>query len=157
MRWHLKPLLNFMLISLDSHWKVPCGYFLINGLSEKECANIVKVCLLTKLHEAGVRVTSLTCDGLCCILTIFKDLGASVEDASAMSTSFPHPVTQQKVNCLLDAFPRLKLVRNALSSLGCIRCIGELALRCPATRTLRRVACCKKTARCTHSVVETKK
>ncbi|KAG0410420.1 hypothetical protein HPB47_012462 [Ixodes persulcatus] len=22
----------FMLVSLDSHWNIPCGYFLINGL-----------------------------------------------------------------------------------------------------------------------------
>lgn len=112
--------LVFMLVSLDSHWKVPCGYFLINGLSGKERANIVKLCL-TKLHEAGVHVTSLTCDGLRCNFTMFKDLGASVGDASAMSTSFPHPVTQEKVYCLLDACHMLKLVRNALSSLGCLK------------------------------------
>ncbi|KAL1480477.1 hypothetical protein MTO96_050994 [Rhipicephalus appendiculatus] len=112
--------LVFMLVSLDSHWKVPCEYFLINGLSGKECANIVKLCL-TKLHETGVCVTSLTCDGLRCNFTMFRDLGASVEDVSAMSTSFPHPVTQDKVYCLLDVCHMMKLVRNALSSLGCLR------------------------------------
>lgn len=112
--------LVFMLVSLDSHWKVPCGYFLINGLSGKERANIVKLCL-TKLHETGVHVTSLTCDGLRCNFTMFKDLGASVEEASAMSTSFPHPVTQDKVYCFLDACHMVKLVRNALSALGCLR------------------------------------
>ncbi|KAL3176214.1 hypothetical protein MRX96_010534 [Rhipicephalus microplus] len=112
--------LVFVLVSLDSHWKVPCGYFLINGLSGKERANIVKLCL-TKLHETGVHVTSLTCDGLRCNFTMFKDLGAFVEDASAMSTSFPHPVTQEKVYCLLDACHMVKLVRNALSALGCLR------------------------------------
>ncbi|KAL3244157.1 hypothetical protein MRX96_019422 [Rhipicephalus microplus] len=112
--------LVFMLVSLDSHWKVPCGYCLINGLSGKERANIVKLCL-TKLHETGVHVTSLTCDGLRCNFTMFKDPGAFVEDASAMSTSFPRPVTQEKVYCLLDTCHMVKLVRNALSALGCLR------------------------------------
>lgn len=38
-----------------------------------------------------------------------------------MSTSFPHPVTQDKVYCFLDACHMVKLVRNALSALGCLR------------------------------------
>lgn len=63
----------FMVVSLDSHWKMPCVYF-ISGMAEKEEANVVKLCL-TKPPEAGVRVVSLTCDGLSCNFAMFKDLG----------------------------------------------------------------------------------
>lgn len=112
--------LVFMLVSLDAHWKIPCGYFLINGLSGKERTNIVKLCL-TKLHDAGACVTSLTCDGLRCNFTMLKNLGASLEDRSIMVTSFPHPVTDGRVYCFLDACHMIKLVRNALSSLKWLR------------------------------------
>ena len=49
--------LVFMVVSLNSSWKVPCGYFFIDGLSGKKCANLVKVCI-QHLHDTGVSVTS---------------------------------------------------------------------------------------------------
>lgn len=76
----------FMLVSLDSLWKIPCGYFLNSGLSGKECTNLVNLCL-TKLHDAVVHVTSLTSAGLRCNFSMFKYLGASFEDGSVMVTS----------------------------------------------------------------------
>lgn len=112
--------LVFMVVSLDSHWKIPCGYFLINGMTGKERANVVKLCL-TKLAEAGARIVSLTCDGLSCNFSMFKDLGASLVDEREMVTSFQHPVTNEKVYCFLDICHMLKLVRNALASLGCLK------------------------------------
>ena len=32
--------LMFMVVSLNSNWKVPCGYFLVNVLTEEEKANL---------------------------------------------------------------------------------------------------------------------
>ena len=32
--------LVFMVVSLNSNWKVPCGYFLVNGLTGEEKANL---------------------------------------------------------------------------------------------------------------------
>ena len=54
--------LVFMAVSVNSSWKVPCGYFLVNGLTEEGKANLTKECI-TKLHEVGVKVVSFTCDG----------------------------------------------------------------------------------------------
>ena len=50
--------LVFMVVSLNSSWKVPCGYFFIDDLSGKERANLVKVCI-QRLHDIGIRVTHL--------------------------------------------------------------------------------------------------
>ena len=36
----------FMLVALNERWKVPVAHFLINGLSGKEQADLVKQCLL---------------------------------------------------------------------------------------------------------------
>ena len=37
--------LVFMAVSVNSNWKVPCGYFLVNGLTGEEKANLAKDCL----------------------------------------------------------------------------------------------------------------
>ena len=57
--------LVFMMVSVDDSWKVPCGYFFVNGLSGEERANLVKVCI-ERLSDVGVKVISLTCDGPSC-------------------------------------------------------------------------------------------
>lgn len=36
-----KEALTFMLNSLNGNWKVPIGYFLIDGLNSKEKANLI--------------------------------------------------------------------------------------------------------------------
>ena len=41
-----------MVVSVNSSWKVPCGYFLLNGLTSAEKANLTKECP-TKLHKMG--------------------------------------------------------------------------------------------------------
>jgi len=47
--------LVLMAVCLTGHWKVPIGYFLIDGMSGNERANIVTQCIL-KLHDVGVKV-----------------------------------------------------------------------------------------------------
>ncbi len=51
-----------MAVSLDSSWKVPCSYFLTDGLKSKEKANLITTYLQT-LYDSGVKAVSLTCDG----------------------------------------------------------------------------------------------
>ena len=78
--------LVFMAVSLNS---VPCGYFLVNGLTEEEKANMMKDCL-TKLHEVGVKVVSFTCDGPTTHQAMLKSLGAQLS-ADNLQAYFPHP------------------------------------------------------------------
>jgi hypothetical protein len=106
--------LVFMVVAVKSNWKVPCGYFLINGLSGEERKNLVKDCLC-KLHEVGVKIVSLTFDGPSCNLSMAKHLGANLSPPD-VKPYFKHPVTGDNVYIFLDACHMLKLMRNALAS-----------------------------------------
>jgi hypothetical protein len=67
-------------------------YFFVDGLSGKERANLVRVCI-QRLHDVGVRVTSLTCDGPSCHICMLRELGLSL-DLSNMVTYFIHPYVE---------------------------------------------------------------
>ena len=69
-----KDALVFMVVNVNGSWKVPCGYFLIDGLQGKEHANLVKLCI-QRLSDTGVTVVSLTCDGPSCHFTMMSELG----------------------------------------------------------------------------------
>lgn len=51
-----------MAVLVNLSWKVPCGYFLVAGMTGEEKANLTKECI-ARLHEVGVKVVSFTCDG----------------------------------------------------------------------------------------------
>ena len=53
-----KDALVFMVVGVNETWKVPVGYFFVDGLSGKERANLVKVCI-KKLYDVGVEVILL--------------------------------------------------------------------------------------------------
>ena len=53
-----KDALVFMVVGVNGAWKVPVGYFLIDGLDSAERANLVNQCL-SLCHEAGVKVCSI--------------------------------------------------------------------------------------------------
>ena len=97
----VKDALVFMVVSLNDAWKVPCGHFFIDGLSGKERANLVKVCT-QRLHDAGVRVTSLTCDGPSCHLSMLRELGFSI-DLSNMEREKIHWQYLVDIHTLQDA------------------------------------------------------
>eukprot|EP00794_Sanderia_malayensis_P002761 gene2761-3192_t len=100
-----KDVLVFMVVAVNNSWKVPCAYLLIDGLSGSERANLVMLCI-KKLHEVGVSVISLTCDGPSCHFTMMKELGANV-DPEHLQTFFPNPQCQGleatvKFICIID-------------------------------------------------------
>ena len=76
--------LVFMLVSLNSHWKVPCAYFFIAGLSGVERANLVTQCLL-KLYD----VASITCDAPSTHFAMYEALGAKLKLPN-LQTWIPH-------------------------------------------------------------------
>ena len=82
-------------------------------MNGQERANLVNICL-KKLHEAGVDVVSLTCDGPPCNFSMISSLGASL-DMDNFQTHFNHPLAlNKKVYVLLDICHMIKLVRNTL-------------------------------------------
>ena len=102
-----------MVVASNASWKIPVGYFLISGMNGSERANLVKTCL-KKLHEVGIEVISLTCDGPSCNFGMISQLGASL-DVENFKTFFPHPLDQdKKVFIMLDICHMIKLERNTL-------------------------------------------
>lgn len=115
---HAKEALIFMVNSLNCNWKIPIAYFLINGLNSQERANLLKEALC-KLHDTGIKIVSVTFDGLSANLATVQNLGASISPENLKNT-FPHPVTQENVCVLLDVSHMIKLVRNTLATKGSI-------------------------------------
>lgn len=112
--------LVFMAVCVNGSWKVPIGYFLINGLNGSERANLVIKCI-QMLNDVGVIVISLTCDGPSCHISMLKELGASM-DPNHLDPSFPHPsLPQERVYVLLDICHMLKLLRNTFASCGIMK------------------------------------
>ena len=109
-----KDALVLMAVSVNSSWKVPLGYFLIDSMSGKERLNLVRECL-HRLHDIGVTTVSLTCDGPSCHISMLTELGACMIP-DRLRPSFQHPANPDAtVHVMLDACHMLKLVRNAFA------------------------------------------
>jgi len=112
--------LVLMLVCLNGNWKVPCGYFLIDGMTGDERANIINQCLL-KLYDVGVYVASVTCDGPSCNFAMMKALGLSLEPLN-MKSWFVHPADPElRVHVILDVCHMLKLMRNCFACYGILK------------------------------------
>ena len=133
--------LVLMAVALNSSWKVALGYFLIAGLTGTERANIVTTCIL-RLHDVGVRVVSLTCDGPSCHLSMLRQLGAHLEgnDPNEFDPSFPHPAGgDDRIYALLDVCHMLKLLRNAFAVCGLFRDKDKQIIRWAYLQELHRI------------------
>lgn len=106
--------LVFIVVALNSHWKIPVGYFLIHGLTAEEKANLLKTCLIN-IHETGAIVKTLTFDGAASNISMAKHLGA---DLINQMSWFPHPSTKEEITIFLDQAHMLKLVRNTIGDWG---------------------------------------
>ena len=69
-----KDALVLMAVCVNGSWKIPLGFFLIDGLTGAEKANLVRECF-QRLHQCGVTAVSLTCDGPSCHFTMMRELG----------------------------------------------------------------------------------
>ena len=106
-----------MVVGVNSSWKVPIGYFLVDSLTGPEKANLVKLAI-SRLFSAGITIVSLTCDGPSCHFTMVQELGASCS-SDDMRPYFRHPRNSTaKVYIILDVCHMLKLVRNTLAQMG---------------------------------------
>jgi len=105
-----KEALVIMIVALNSNWKVPIGYFLLNGLSGAEKANLIETAL-TIVYDAGVLVKTLTFDGAASNISMATTLGAKLYHPE-MKTYILHPITREKVFIFLDPCHMLKLCRN---------------------------------------------
>lgn len=48
-----KDALTFMVVAVNANWKLPVGYFFVNGLCGQERSNLVKQCLFREAACSG--------------------------------------------------------------------------------------------------------
>jgi hypothetical protein len=70
-----KEALVFMAVGINDSWKIPVGYFLINGLPGKQPSMLLKQCI-ELLRDTGVIISSVTFDGAACNLSMVTELGS---------------------------------------------------------------------------------
>lgn len=110
-----KEALTFMVVGINDNFKLPVGYFLIDGLDAMARSNLVNQCI-EKLHSVDINVASLTFDGAASNLAMAKILGCNFDfGGGKFITTFPHPITQSPIAIFLDPCHMLKLVRNTLA------------------------------------------
>ena len=102
-------------VAINDYWKVPFGYFLINGLTADQKESLVNQAVIT-LHEAGLRVISLTFDGPKVNIKMVEQLvGQSLDPLDQnFKTYFLHPITQTRIYIFPDPCHMFKLERNHL-------------------------------------------
>ena len=106
--------LVFLLVSINSNWKIPVAYYLTAGLTGKILANLTRN-ILTHLHNNGIQVCVLVCDGCGGNQSMLSELGVHLE-YPLKSSSFPHPADPSKhVYVMLDNCHMFKLIRNMLA------------------------------------------
>ncbi|KAL4718703.1 hypothetical protein ACJJTC_011322, partial [Scirpophaga incertulas] len=111
-----KDALVFMLTCINGSWKIPLGYFLINGISAEQKASLVKICIETLSQDCGVDILSLTFDGCATNLSMAKILGCKLESIDSMNPTFT--VGNDKIVIFPDPSHMLKLIRNTLGEKG---------------------------------------
>lgn len=105
--------LVLLVTSVNGSWKSPIGYFLIVSLTGEQKATIVRTALQL-CQDAGVKVVSVTCDGLAGNFSMLTSLGCNVLK-DQKTTNFKSPGS--KIHVFLDPCHALKLVRNAFGEL----------------------------------------
>lgn len=107
-----KEALVFLVTSINCNFKVPVGYFLVDGITGSQRSDLILQCL-ELIYETGIRIISLTFDGCAANIAMTKCLGCSIEDRKI---TFNHPVTKDPILVMLDPSHMIKLLRNAFQS-----------------------------------------
>lgn len=107
----------FMVVGVNSNFKLPVAYFFINKLNGEEKANVTKD-VLHHLDIPHIKVLSVTCDGPHVNFKMMTELGCKVTDPNDLETYFKNPATGEKVYVLFDVCHMLKLVRNNWATAG---------------------------------------
>lgn len=103
--------LVFLIVGPD--FKIPVAYELLNGLDSTNRAALT-LRVIQRVEETGVKVMSLTSDGLAANITTAEILGANFGDEKTyfMSPTYPG----QKIYIIFDPPHMLKLVRKHFAS-----------------------------------------
>ena len=107
----------FMAVGLRGHWRIPLGYFLINGISACTLINLLKEAII-RLYSCGVIVQSVTSDAAQFQISAIELLGANFNHFSPKPW-FPHPCDPTlEIVFIHDVCHMIKLIRKALEFYG---------------------------------------
>lgn len=110
-----KEAIVFLLTAINDSWKMPIGYFFINGLTAVERCNLITECFHF-LKNLDIEIVSLTFDGAPSNIGMAKELGA-IMDYNNLNPTFIHPTNDTKsIYVILDVCHMLKNVRNVLGA-----------------------------------------
>lgn len=101
-----------MLVSLNENWKLPVGYFFVDGLTAECKSNLISICL-SKSWDVGVSVVALTYPSN---INAVNLLGCQLNEIESLKTTFRHPSCDMDVSVFLDPCHMVKLVRNTFES-----------------------------------------
>lgn len=101
-----KEALVFMLVAINDTWKLPVGYFFINGLTSEQKASLVTQCP-TLVKECGIIVANVTFDGCPANFSMASKLGCILK-LQNLKTTFG----EDNISILPDPSHMCKLVRN---------------------------------------------
>lgn len=111
-----KEALVYFVNGINEKFKTPVAYFLINKLKAQEKAHITKNIILA-LSKTGIKITSLTFDGLAGNIAMCRKLGANF----TLDMSFIiNPHSSEKIFLFWDAAHMEKLTRNRLAHFGAL-------------------------------------
>uniref|UniRef100_A0A2S2NZV2 THAP domain-containing protein 9 n=1 Tax=Schizaphis graminum TaxID=13262 RepID=A0A2S2NZV2_SCHGA len=107
--------LVFMVVSLTKRFKCPIAFFYINKINSSLLSTLL-TSAIKQLHEIGIRIWSVTCDGASANVQCFKKLGCNfdVNDIDNFNCKFTVE-NNLEVNVMFDACHMIKLARNALA------------------------------------------
>ena len=104
--------LVFMVVAVNSTWKLPFAHFFTKTATSEDLANLVRLAIVY-LNETGAVLMSLTMDNAATNIAMLHKIGASVSNVNSIKCS-----TQEKnilgvpILVILDPCHLLKLVRR---------------------------------------------
>lgn len=107
--------LVIMLVSLTKRFKCPVAYFFVNKLNSSGLSTLL-TCTITQLHEIGIKIWSVTCDGAPANVQCFRKLGCDFNIISNDNVNCKFWVANVvEVYAMFDSCHMLKLARNTLA------------------------------------------
>lgn len=104
--------LVIMVVSLTKQFKCPIGFFYVNKINSSVLSTLLSTAIV-KLHEIGIQVWNVTCDGASANVQCFKKLGCDF-DIDHLNTKFTID-NSIEVYSMFDTCHILKLARSSLA------------------------------------------
>lgn len=105
--------LVLLVTCMNGSWKLPIGYFFIVSLTGEQKAVLVRTAIQL-CQDAGVKVVSITCDGLAGNFSMFTSLGCNVLKDQTTTKFESH---NSFIHAFIDPCHAIKLVRNTFGEL----------------------------------------